>query len=223
MKSSKAVSLHQNVPSDWYERGIKANLGQRYWHYRRFKEIGKMIEPVKGKALDVGCADGTFTKIIVKKTGAEEVVGIDVLQNSVNYAQKRFAGDSRFRFRVADASRLPFPDESFEAAFCLEVLEHVFSPEKVLAEVKRVLKKQGYAIFLVPSENLLFKIIWFFWLKTGGKVWRGTHLHQFDHHRLAHLIADCQGFTLVKEKNFLLGMLKVIKVRKENEGIRRHS
>ncbi|KKS10939.1 MAG: hypothetical protein UU67_C0091G0005, partial [Candidatus Daviesbacteria bacterium GW2011_GWB1_41_5] len=38
-----------------------------------------MIEPAGGKILDIGSADGTFTKVIIEKSKATKVVGIDVL------------------------------------------------------------------------------------------------------------------------------------------------
>src|SRR3989344_6042742 len=58
---------------------------------------------------------------------------------------------------------------SADGVFALEVLEHVFEPMEVFREVKRVLKKEGYGVFLVPSDNFLFKnIVWPVWTKFRG-------------------------------------------------------
>lgn len=202
------------MPPDWYEKGIRNNLGQRFWHFKRFSEVGKLINSSGGKILDIGSADGTFTKIILDKSCANKVIGVDVLESSVSYASNRFIKNKRLEFIKADANKLPFKKDEFDAVFCLEVLEHVFSPKKVIEEVRRVLKNDGYAVFLVPSENLLFKFIWFFWVNTGGKVWQGTHLHHFNHHKLADL-AKKNNFLVLKEKIFLLGMLKAVKIKKK--------
>jgi SAM-dependent methyltransferase len=50
----------------------------------------------------------------------------------------------------ADAAALPFADNCFDIVVCAELLEHVYSPENVLAEVFRVLKKGGLLLITVP-------------------------------------------------------------------------
>jgi SAM-dependent methyltransferase len=46
---------------------------------------------------------------------------------------------------------LPFGDASFDRVFCLELLEHLIAPARLLAEIHRVLKADGRAIISVPS------------------------------------------------------------------------
>lgn len=207
-----AASLHSNVPPDWYHRSIRENILQRYWHRRRFGVVGKLIEPRGGKVLDVGCADGVFTKVFLEKSRADKVIGIDVLKTSVEWAKNHWK-DKRMKFMVADAHKLPFESNSFDAAVALEVLEHVAQPERALAEIKRVLKKQGYAIFLVPTDNFLFKFIWFFWTKSRGKIWDETHIQTYSNNYLPRLSRKV-GFAVERDKRFILGMLQAVKVRK---------
>lgn len=214
MKQKTVAELHQNVPPDWYVRGIKENIFQKFWHFRRFRNVGKLIEPTGGKILDIGSADGIFTKVILDRSKADLVIGIDILSSSVSYAKKRFARNKKLQFRKANAENLPFGKGEFDAVFALEVLEHVFEPKKVLVEIKKVLKKSGYLVILIPTENLLFKIIWFFWVRTRGRIWQGTHLQKFDHKKLEKLIKN-SGFEIVANKNFLLGMMKAVKARKK--------
>jgi SAM-dependent methyltransferase len=49
-----------------------------------------------------------------------------------------------------DAARLPFHDRCFDGVICLEVLEHVRDPEKVLAEIARVLRPGGRGWVSMP-------------------------------------------------------------------------
>lgn len=209
-----AVHLHENVPPNWYEQSIKNNLLQRYWHTRRFSEIKKLIEPA-GEILDIGCADGTFTKIIFDKTGAKKLTGIDVVESSIKYTKKRFAKNKNMKFKVADAHDLPFEARKFDAVFCLEALEHVVDPSRVLKEICRVLKRGGYTVILVPSENWLFhSIVWPLWQKWPGKnIWQHAHLHNFSNGFLEELL-EKSGFKIQSNRKFLLGMLHLVKAGK---------
>lgn len=210
---NNAEDLHKNVPPDWYARSIKENLLQRFWHSTRFREVGKLIEPKGGKILDIGSADGTFTKVVFDKSKADKIIGIDVLPRTVSYARRRFARSKKMKFLVADAHNLPFKDEEFDLVVCLETLEHVEDPKRVLREIRRVLRKDGSLIVLVPSENLLFRLGWPFWLLTRGKVWKNTHVHQFTGNQIVHLIKET-GFKLTKSHKFILGMLQAAKAKK---------
>lgn len=49
-----------------------------------------------------------------------------------------------------DIMNLPFRDETFEAIYCSHVLEHVRDDRQALREFRRVLKKNGWAVLLVP-------------------------------------------------------------------------
>lgn len=207
-----SAQLHENVPPNWYYQSIKENLFQRYWHLKRFEEVGKLIEPVD-IILDIGCADGVFTKVILDKSAAKKIIGIDVLKTSVDWASKHWKKQTEMEFLVGDAHKLEFKTQTFDAVLALEVLEHVFDPEAVLREIERVLKREGYAILLVPTDSKLFNIIWYIWTKLRGKIWRGTHTQTYRNNYLPKL-ARKLGFTIENDKKFLWGMLHLLKVRK---------
>lgn len=210
----RAAELHRNVPPNWYAQSIKENILQRLWHTTRFREVGKLIPVTRGKILDIGCADGTFTKVILEHSKAKKIVAVDVLESSVSYAKRRFARSKKLFFKVADAHKLPFKNKEFDAVFCLEALEHVENPRRVVQEMHRVLKNGGYAIILVPSENLLFRLGWPIWTLTRGKIWKGTHLNDFSAGKLTHLMKE-EKFTVDGNHKFLLGMLQAIKAIKQ--------
>lgn len=211
---SRAADLHKNVPADHYARSIKESFIHRFWHTTRFTEIGKMIESTKGEILDIGSSDGTFTKVIVGKSGASKVIGIDVLEKSVRYAKRRFARSKIVSFRVADAHKLLFPNRTFDAVFCLETMEHVEDPVKVAQEMHRVLKDDGYAVVLVPNENLLFRIGWSVWKLGPGRMWNGTHIQDLSADEILSTLRKA-GFKIKETKLFILGMLQAVKVVKK--------
>lgn len=55
--------------------------------------------------------------------------------------------------------RLTFPDESFDIVITQDVMEHVFSPEKAMTEVLRVLRPGGWHIFTTPRHLHLMKSV----------------------------------------------------------------
>lgn len=210
----EARALHENTPPNWYFESIKVDPFQRVWHKTRFENVSRVIEKVSGKVLDIGSADGMFSKVILEKTGAEKLIGVEVLRTSVDWANKHWK-NSKMKFLVGDAHKLKFSSNTFEAVFIMEVLEHVADPKLVLKEVKRVLKKGGYGIFLVPSDSFLFKIVWYFWLHfyPRGWVWNHTHIQTYRNNFLPKLCRSV-GFKVEVDKKFNLGMLHLVKVRK---------
>jgi 2-polyprenyl-3-methyl-5-hydroxy-6-metoxy-1,4-benzoquinol methylase len=204
----------QKSPANWYFQSIKVDVLQRLWHKRRFTEVTRFIEPVSGLVLDVGCNDGTFSQVVFEKTKAKKLVGIDIDTKPITWAKKHWSA-SEMSFSVGDAHHLKFKTGLFDAVFCLEALEHVKDPAQVLGELKRVLKKGGYGIFLVPTDSILFRLIWFIWLHfyPRGWVWRETHIQTYRNNYLPEICRRV-GFKIEKEKKFNLGMLHLVKVRK---------
>ncbi len=211
----EARNLHENTPSNWYYESIKVDFFQRLWHKTRFSNVTRVIEEVNGRVLDIGCADGTFSKVLLEKSKADKLIGIDVLETSVNWARRHWK-NPKMKFLVGDAHNLKFPKNNFDAVFIMEVLEHVADPKLVLKETKRVLTKGGYGVFLVPSDSFLFKFIWFLWLHfyPRGWVWQHTHIQTYRNNYLTKICKQV-GFKIEVNKKFNLGMLHLVKVRKQ--------
>lgn len=209
-KHKSLLEIHEDVPAEHYDKGIEKNIFQRYWHLKRFSEVKKVIKPVSGRWLDVGCHSGTFTSKILPKIGSKKVSGVDISSSAITLAKKRIPEGG---FQVADARKLPFKTNTFEAVFCLEMLEHVDDPISVISEIKRVLKPKGYGVILVPSDNRLFKIVWFLWTMYYS-VWRHAHVQSFQNKDLEKIIKKT-GLKLKLSKTFNFGMLKLVVFEKK--------
>ncbi len=206
--------LHQHVPANWYFESLKKDQLQKFWHTTRFREVKKVATPAES-VLDVGCADGVFSQVIFRATQPKKFIGLDVVKTSVAWAKKHWIKNKKMKFLVADAHHLPFRKACFDAVFCLEALEHVADPLLALKEFKRVMKKDGYGVFLVPSDNDLFKIVWWLWLHfyPRGWVWKETHIQTYRNNYLP-IACKKAGFKIIIDKKFNLGMLHLVKVRK---------
>jgi SAM-dependent methyltransferase len=101
-----------------------------------------------GRILDVGTGDGEFIDTLMKTLkDYDSFVGIDYCASDesrkhMESAKKRFKGKP-VRFFEMNAESLKFEDYSFDTVCISHSLHHLASIDKVLAEMKRVLKKGG--------------------------------------------------------------------------------
>lgn len=95
--------------------------------------------------LDCGCGEGGKTTYYAS-LGAKHVVGIDIVpayeQRATDFALQKGYGDV-FEFCLTDATKLPYPDGTFDTIIMNDFIEHVNKPEEALKEGLRVLKPGG--------------------------------------------------------------------------------
>ena len=116
----------------WYV--AKRRLIARYWP----------LLPSTARCLDVGCGGGA---VLLEAGQSFLAFGVDLSPKALHHGQ----GEGLSRLARADASALPFESGSFSIAATLDVLEHHPNPERLLAEVRRVLTDQGVLIITVPA------------------------------------------------------------------------
>ncbi len=133
------------------------------WQYEKGEETIKFYLDYLSKEemflekeiLDIGCGAGGKS-LYYASCGAKKVTGVDIVpkyeQESADLAAKLNLQD-KFQFFLADASHLPFDDESFDTIIMNDAMEHVAEPEKVLMEVMRVLRKGGNVFINFPPYN----------------------------------------------------------------------
>jgi len=101
------------------------------------------------KLLNVGCSDGFMERKLQGKFS--KMVGLDINAADIEVAKSGKANE--MEFIVGAAEKLPFPANTFGKIICMEVLEHVEDDRKALAEMYRVLKKNGELILTVPQRK----------------------------------------------------------------------
>lgn len=102
--------------------------------------------------LDAGCGEGYYTSavkaILDKSNIAVNIYGIDISKDAADMAAKR---RSDIKFAAASVFHIPIQSES------CDVLLTMFAPY-CGEEYKRVLKKGGIMIMVIPSENHLWEL-----------------------------------------------------------------
>lgn len=202
-KNKKLEDIWNQVPTDYYEKGVKENILQRIWHTKKLYAFKQIANGVKCKrVLDIGCAGGTFTNNVSQVFPQAKITGIDVYSRAIKYGKKEYP---HINFILADAQNIPFKDKSFDLVICYETIEHLINPLGALKEIRRVLKNDGVALIAMDSGSLLFRIVWWFWEKTKGKVWKDAHIHRLSHNDLETAIKKA-GFKIRLKHFSHLGM-----------------
>lgn len=96
------------------------------------------------KVLDIGSGTGELARLLAETVGADgEVTGVDPNPGMRAEAERRAP---RATFVDGNAYALPFDDGSLDAVTCERVFQHLDHPEKVTAEIARVLRPGGRVV-----------------------------------------------------------------------------
>jgi SAM-dependent methyltransferase len=127
--------------------------------------------------LDVGCGLASYGRSLLAE-------GYDWMGAEIDAADCAELTRLGLPHRHVDGRTLPFADASFDAALCLEVLEHIDDPPAFLTEIHRVAPRQ--LIVSVPNCELLG----YLWdhLATPWSMLEADHKNFFTRHSLGALL-----------------------------------
>jgi 2-polyprenyl-6-hydroxyphenyl methylase/3-demethylubiquinone-9 3-methyltransferase len=127
-------------------------------------------EPTKFRVIDIGCGNGAVTNLI-RERGFKNVEGIEPSEDGVEVAKRAFP-----ELTVSRASAyedLPRKFGQFDAVVCLEVIEHLYSPDSLARNIHGLLRDGGFALLSTPYHGYVKNVA----LSVAGK-W------DFHHHPL---------------------------------------
>jgi 2-polyprenyl-6-hydroxyphenyl methylase/3-demethylubiquinone-9 3-methyltransferase len=172
------ITKFDNVSQIWWD--LDGEMGTLHViNPLRTKFITEKLTVAAPKVLDVGCGGGILAEALAK-TGAQ-VTGIDLSQESIKAARQHAQSQNlSIDYRNISAEEIAQTQkEGFDVVTCMEMLEHVPEPEKVIAACAQALKPGGHIFFSTINRTpkaFLFAII-------GGEyilrlLPKGTHTYE---------------------------------------------
>jgi SAM-dependent methyltransferase len=104
------------------------------------------------RVLDAACGEG-YGSALMAHAGAK-VLGVDIAQDSIDHARRRYAGVVGLSFAQGDVTRLDqYADASFDLITSFETLEHVAEQERMVAGFRRLLAPGGLLLISSPDKR----------------------------------------------------------------------
>ena len=121
--------------------------------------IARFLPDAPAVALDVGCGEGWYARMLADHFPQLEILGLDISRDAIT-AAARISG--RANWMVADLKHLPVEDHSIDAVM------DVLTPADY-AEFRRVLKPEGRLIKVIPGAEYLSEVrkAVSSWLRSG--------------------------------------------------------
>jgi SAM-dependent methyltransferase len=163
---------------------------QRYWQRTRHRitlDYLRTARPGAGcSVLDIGCGSSRIIQDL------PHAVGMDILLPKLRFLRTR----GHRHLAQASAFALPFPDETFDAVICSEVIEHVPDTPPLFEEMTRVLRPGGTLVLGTPDYG---RRLWWILEWLYGKILPGAYAHEhITHFSQASLAARLRalGYTI---------------------------
>ncbi len=141
--------------SEAYFREIEV---RRYSYHYHLLDLFAGLDGGHRKLLEVGCGIGVDSIQLAKR--GFQVTAVDLTENALQVA-KEFAAHRgvAIDFRLGNAERLDFPDQTFDVVYSFGVLHHTPDIEKSVSEVRRVLRPGGTAYVMLYHRDSLVNLV----------------------------------------------------------------
>ena len=161
------------------------------------QELNRLLE--LGELVELGCGTGIFTETIVLKT--KSMVATDLSDSLLGVARTRIGDHPKVTIQKEDCMATSFPSESLDSVFLANLIHVVESPNTLLQECYRILRKGGTLVIVTFTGHGMklwekIKMVLRF-VKSWGKP--PAHTHSFSPEDLASMVKDA-GFDVKTSK-----------------------
>jgi SAM-dependent methyltransferase len=128
----------------------------RSWHIRKIlrNKCGNLDKQGKWTLLDAGCGFGQYDHFLLKNFDQVQIISVDVKEDYLHDNQSFFRDDiNKGRISFEKADLLKYNSKmKFDAVICIDVLEHIEEDEKVIRNLSKCLKTDGFFLMHSPSH-----------------------------------------------------------------------
>lgn len=171
-------SVNRNSP-------LKQQKRASYYGFARPDVIAAIVKngvPV-GKVLEIGCAGGATGKTLKEQMAVQSYVGIDISPEAADIARNHLDRVIVANVEETDlASEYGLKHGEFDLLLALDVLEHLYNPWDILAELSCYIKPGGYVVASLPNvQNITVvqDLIKGNWQYQDAGILDATHLRFF--------------------------------------------
>ena len=210
---------------------LSAGLDRRW----RRRAIAALALTDRDRVLDVctGTADLALAAVTPPHGRARAVVGVDFAGEMLRIGARKVAAagqSSRVQLTRADATSLPMPDASFDAATVAFGIRNVVNPRRALDEMRRILKPGGRLAILefgLPRAPLVRPLYaWYFnrvLPRIGRAISRDREAYSYLPASVAQFPSDeafaswlrDAGYTRVSYQSLALGAVYLYRCEKD--------
>lgn len=156
--SEQIYKLFEKIADNYDKANLRISFGlHKLWKKLIINDVSKRIR-IGGKVLDICCGTGDIAIGIAKKRKDINVTGVDFSPSMLKKAKRKSQTLHNVDLQKANAMKLPYSDNQFDAACISFGLRNTENYKAVLLEMKRVIKKGGYLYCLdsfVPEHPII--------------------------------------------------------------------
>jgi len=123
---------------------------------------------IKGDVLEIGFGSGVYTELC-RISDITNYMGVEISEEAFYKMQAKYLDDDRLTFMGGDATKMIFPENTFDIVICIDVMNHVVKKEnlkKLIKNLTKSLRNNGYLILSPISLSGEDKSHWFY-----NKTW----------------------------------------------------
>lgn len=162
--------------------------------------------------LDLGSGTGFFTSALSQKYPKAHIIKLDIAEHMLHFSSPKNS-------ICGDGENLPLKNHSVDFIFSNCVFHWFVNPQKVLAEIRRVLKPEGLLLFSTFGPDTLKEL-----RESFSTIDQQTHVNNFiDMHHIGDMLVQTQLHDPVMDMEMitltyknLMGLMRDIKDTGEN-------
>lgn len=145
------MNIESKIELAWTgERFIPGMQGSiRTEHLHRYLMAKDFVK--EKTVLDIASGEGYGTAIL--GVSAHQAIGVDISGECITYANETYKNE-KVRFLQGDCMAIPLPNTSIDVVVSFETLEHITEQDAMMAEISRVLTKNGLLIISTPEKRI---------------------------------------------------------------------